>query len=307
MYESIELNLSDNQMKKLMNGESVLVKSSDVGKGTSVFVTSSQFNKLHNNPKSTKLKLSQAAIKYNMKHLVGNGLADDLLNLAKPAINLGRDAVQKELSNQAKKQLNNLTDMLSDKVPNGYVQDTIKFLGNQGANNVDAFLMKLLSDKNVNDSLNRLVGNGFFDSIINPVKSVVSGVASNAVPIATNLLTKSLENAINNKMTGKGPFSSVLSSFGLGYKPKKSNKYGLKYGKSKMTGKGPFDFVKNTLDTVSNFTPIGITRTNAINSFKDEMNKLQRGEIDLNSYLAMKSGKTTGGCSGCSGSGLYLP
>lgn len=298
MYSVVALQLSNSDLDKLMKGVTVSIKPENVGVGSELSLTMAQANRLYKNSeagKSTKLKLSKALIKHNMKKMFGAGFTDDLLNYSKPLINLGRDAVQKELSNQSKKQLNNLTNMLSSKLPSGYVQDTINFLGNQGANNVDNFLKTLLSDENINKSLNRLRGSGFLDDLLSPVTSVVRNVANNAVPLATNILSKTLENKINQKFGGNG------------FKPKKipdSNKYGMKKKCKKqmdyINGSGWFDSVVDVVSTpvrmiekspIGAYTPVGIARQMGIDAFNREMNKVMNGQLPtLNKFQAVQEG-----------------
>ena len=82
MYDSIKLNLTKAQQKKLLKGLSVRVTKSQIGSGPLVFLHPLSIKKLNSSKNGSNLTMTQGEIMHTANHngLAGSGLLSDMWN-----------------------------------------------------------------------------------------------------------------------------------------------------------------------------------------------------------------------------------
>lgn len=219
MYHSINVTLSDSQLKKLASGDSIRLKHSALTGSNTIHVTTTQLKKIEKaklSGKGVQLSFSGQQMKHNAKS--GGSLFDYLSKFAPILIDKAGDF--------AKDKANDLVDVLSDKAT-----DMIK---DKSADLVDKLKDKatdMVKKKKKQKKKQQQQGDGLFDFIPGGVGDFLNGVGNTAASLALPLA----QNVISSKM---------------GFGVKKPRKPRIK----KQQGDGLFDFIPNGVgDFVNDF------------------------------------------------------
>lgn len=249
-YVSVNLSLSDAQKSNLMKGKTVQVSASSIGTGESVHMGQNKAKRLHKAKtlnKGCRLTLSEPEIAANKQQ--GGAIWDSVLNVGKNLAKQLAPEAEKLAKNVVKDQIGNLQGELGKQLPqNAFVQSLLDQVAKQSIDQSASMLQSIFSTINGKGAWLKLKGSGFWDDLGRTVTGTVGAVAQQAVPIVTQGL-------LNKAMNGKGFWDDVSDAF------------------------------SSVGDVVTNYSPIGIVRQNAINSFKDEVGKVASGQVNIQDYM----------------------
>lgn len=232
-----------------MKGKTVQVPASSIGTGEPVHMgqnKAKRLNKAKALGKGSRLSLSEPELAANRQH--GGAIWDSVLNVGKNLAKQLAPEAEKLAKNVVKDQIGNLQGELGKQLPqNAFVQSLLDQIAKQSIDQSADMLQSIFRTTNGRGAWLKLKGSGFWDDLGRTVTGTVGAVAQQAVPALTQGL-------INKAMNGKGFWDDVGSAF------------------------------SSVGDVVTNYTPVGIIRENAMNSLKDEMAKIVSGKVNIADY-----------------------
>lgn len=252
-YVSISLSLSDAQKSNLIKGKTVQVPASSIGTGEAIYVGQTKAKRLHKAKslgKGSRLSLSEPEIAANKQQ--GGAIWDSVLNVGKNLAKQLAPEAEKLAKNVVKDQIGNLQGELGKQLPqNAFVQSLLDQVAKQSIDQSASMLQSIFSTTNGKGAWLKLKGSGFFDDLGSAITGTLGAVGKAAAPAISQGITQ----GIIGKMNGKGFWSDIGDAF------------------------------SSVGDAVSTYTPVGIIRQNAINSFKDEVGKVASGQVNIQDYM----------------------
>jgi len=256
--------LSLPQVKKLSSGLTVRISKNKLQGDKSVFLTVSQLKRVQKslqNGTGMDLKLSNAQLKYNVKH--GFGIWDSIKNAGKyvynklrePALDLIKDQGKKYLQTKVYPRLQNKSDQLLSKADQ-FVDKNLKKIGagKGGAGFFDNYNYGGIKNDVKYPKIMTAQGAGFFGDIFDGVKNTFNDVKDSALGGLQQGIAKRIGGRGRPKKStkGSGVFEDSMPPPFIGMRKKqipKSNAWWLPK-EPHMTGEGFFGDVFNGLKKV---------------------------------------------------------